>query len=215
MVCVTKLFQCSRRTSSALRCLSDAAVSPYSIYRLIHFSYFYECEALSNPGNLGLAAERLIQASALQRIAHTRRDGGDVMLRFRSASRESDCLWLMPEKSREIQSWGGWYLVPILSSFSLAAPGAQWCNTGDLFVTDRPRFPPAADWPSAGMNGPLCFWVGGGLCGVRQMHVTPLRKKARLVPLPRIWARMRLMAELTVRHTCRRERQFAYSIRWI
>lgn len=86
----------------------------------------------------------------------------------------SDSCWRNGEKCRAGE---GWHLVPILPSFSLAAPGAQWCNTGDLFVTDRPRFPPAADWPGAGMNGPLCFWSGGGLGGGRQRHVTPLRKK--------------------------------------
>jgi len=108
---------------------------------------------------------------------HTEKERGDVMLPFRSASRESDCLWLMLETSRERASGEGSLFILI---FSLAAPGAQWCNTGDLFVTDHPRFLLAADWPGARMNEPLCSLWGGGLGGVRQKHVTcSLRGKKR------------------------------------
>lgn len=141
---------------------------------------------------------------------HTEKERGDVMLRFRSASRESDCLWLMLKTLRERASGEGSLFILI---FSLAAPGAQWCNTGDLFVTDHPRFLLAADWLSARMNEPLCSPWGGGLGGVRQKHVTcSLRGKKRKwrkncwLPWQKLWIELKwvcMLISLFVTHVGR------------
>lgn len=87
--------------------------------------------------------------------------------------------------------------------FSLAAPGAQWCNTGDLFVTDHPRFLLAADWLSGRMNEPLCSLWGGGLGGVKQKHVTcslrekkEVEKKLCWLPWQQLWIELKWVCML-------------------